>query len=96
MSPAEAEAPPEQPHGVDPATPGEAAVLVDLLRVIVAHVLVGRKGYHLRISKAAQDRYPEGVLVHVVTTTAGDIEAWLEPARPDMRRGVPYVPAVAP
>lgn len=79
-----------------PARPDEVAVLVDLLRVVVAHVLIRRKQFHLRVSAKAQAAYPEGVVVRTGVTKAGDIDVWLEPSRPGMRRGVVYLGREAP
>lgn len=74
-----------------PARPIEAAVATDLLRVVVAHVLLHRKDYGIEVTAKAQARYPAGVMVRLGVMANGTIHAWLEPSRPGQRRGVVYI-----
>jgi hypothetical protein len=74
----------------EPATPEEVAQLLAILRAIVATTLTYRKDFSLRLTERQRQR-AYGIGVRVAMTTDGVVHAWLEPVRPNMRHGVPYL-----
>ena len=74
-----------------PANPIEAAFSADLMRALLARLLVGRK--RPLVGTYAAGEQAAGVLLRVGLDRRGTIRAWLEEPEPEMRHGVPYIVA---
>jgi hypothetical protein len=72
-----------------PATPIESAIGFDLMRALIARLLINRKTP--LVGTAAAGEASAGLMVRVVLDRDGAIRAWLEEPDESLRHGVPYV-----